>query len=120
MANTERSPTEVFEDHLEKARKGLIKADILQNYSNDVRLFIAEGIYRGHDGVKELADRLKRELPDAKFQYTVMQVDQDIAFLEWTADSKEKVVKDGADSFHIKEGKIVAQTIHYTLEDKLS
>ena len=108
----------MFEDHLEKASKGLVDADLAKNYSKDVRLFIAEGIYHGHEGAKMLADRLERELPQVNFNYTVKLVDGDIAFLEWTADSPNRIVKDGADSFLIKDGKIVAQTIHYTLEEK--
>lgn len=114
----QRSAREVFEDHLEKAKKGLVEPDLSQNYAKDVRLFIAEGIFQGHEGAKELADRLERELPGAKFNYTVKLVENEVAFLEWTADSQDRIVRDGADSFLIRDGKIIAQTIHYTLEDK--
>lgn len=37
------------------------------------------------------------------------------AFLEWTATETGAKVEDGADSFVIEDGKIVAQTIHYTV-----
>jgi hypothetical protein len=34
----------------------------------------------------------------------------------WTAISEVGQVRDGADSFVIRDGHIVAQTIHYTIE----
>jgi hypothetical protein len=38
--------------------------------------------------------------------------------LEWTAEAEHARVRDGADSFFIENGWIVAQTIHYTVEPK--
>ena len=35
---------------------------------------------------------------------------------EWTADGPTARVRDGADSFVIRDGRIVVQTIHYTVE----
>jgi hypothetical protein len=39
-----------------------------------------------------------------------------VCFLEWTARSDEAKIEDGADSFCIRDGRIVAQTIHYTVQ----
>jgi hypothetical protein len=39
-------------------------------------------------------------------------------FLEWTVDSGPFRVCDGADSYLIEDGKIKAQTIHYTVSDE--
>lgn len=44
-----------------------------------------------------------------------MLVAGEMAFLEWTAASKKAIVEDGADSYLIRDGRIVAQTIHYTI-----
>jgi hypothetical protein len=41
-----------------------------------------------------------------------------MAFIEWMVDAGEVRVDDGADSFLIEEGKIVHQTIHYTVLDR--
>jgi hypothetical protein len=41
-----------------------------------------------------------------------------VAFLEWTSESEHACVRDGADSFVIENGWIVAQTIHYTVDAK--
>ena len=40
----------------------------------------------------------------------------EVGYLEWTADGPTARVRDGADSFVIRDGRIVAQTIHYTVE----
>jgi hypothetical protein len=41
-----------------------------------------------------------------------------MAFLEWAYEDDKVRVRDGADSYLIENGKIVAQTIHYTVEQK--
>jgi hypothetical protein len=76
------------------------------------------GVFRGHDGVRELARLLVAELPDGPYTYTNRLVEGRIAFLEWTAESEHARVRDGADSFLIEDGWIIAQTIHYTVEAK--
>jgi hypothetical protein len=38
--------------------------------------------------------------------------------LEWGYEDATVRVRDGVDSYLIEHGKIVAQTIHYTLEEK--
>jgi hypothetical protein len=57
---------------------------------------------------------LERELPGAPYVYTIRLVEGRVAFLEWTARAEHARVSDGADSFLIEDGWIVAQTIHYT------
>lgn len=76
------------------------------------------GIFRGLDGVRELADLLFEELGDAPYEYVNVLVDGRVAFLEWASDGSRAQVRDGADSYVIEDGWIVAQTIHYTVEPK--
>ena len=67
-------------------------------------------------GVRELVRLLEEELPNAPYTYTNRLVADRMAFLEWTAEAERTRVRDGADSFLIEDGWIVAQTIHYTVE----
>jgi hypothetical protein len=113
-----RTAREVIDDHLERSRSADVDRDAHLNYHPDVRVFTAEGVHRGHDGLRYLADRLSRELPDATFEYTTVLVDGDVGFLEWTATSDTAVVRDGADSYVVRDGLIVAHTIHYTVEPR--
>lgn len=42
----------------------------------------------------------------------------DLAFLVWRADSDRFRIERGADTFLIRDGRIVMQTIHYHLLDQ--
>jgi hypothetical protein len=111
-----RSAREVLEDHLREATSGSLDADLARNYDPEVVALCTEGVFRGHGGMRALAKRLNEELPDATFSYGTRQVADDVAFLEWGAASPAGTVRDGADSYVIRDGRIVAQTIHYTVE----
>ncbi|HEU5121682.1 MAG TPA: nuclear transport factor 2 family protein [Candidatus Saccharimonadales bacterium] len=110
-----RTTTEVFEDHLAKRLDNDIEGDIKTNYSPKVIFLTGTGAFHGHEGVRKSAGELAEYLGDAKFEYRHTLVDDDYAFLEWTATSSNKDVLDGADGFVIKNGKIIMQTIHYSV-----
>lgn len=111
-----RSTADVFEDHLDRAQRGDVDGDLEQNYAPDVVILSAYGVDRGHAGARRLADLLERQLPSAQFTYTLTLVEGDVALLEWTATADGARVDDGVDSFVVRDGRIVAQTIHYTVQ----
>jgi hypothetical protein len=113
-----RSTDEVFKDHLRLGSEHRFDEDVERNISPDCVVLTRRGVYRGRDGVRELARLLAQELPKAPYTYTKRLVEGRVAFLEWTADAEHARVRDGADSFLIEKGWIVAQTIHYTVEAK--
>jgi hypothetical protein len=113
-----RSTAEVFEDHLRLANEHRFEEDIQRNVSPDIVVLERRGIFRGHKGVRELVRLLERELPGAPYVYTNRLVEGRVAFLEWTAQAEHARVSDGADSFLIEDGWIVAQTIHYTVDER--
>lgn len=116
--STHRSARDVIEDHLELSRSGSIDDDLERNYAPDVTCFFRQEIHRGHDALRQLAERLSDELPGATFRYPTVLADGDVGFLEWTATSEHAEVRDGADSYVVRDGRIVAQTIHYTVEPR--
>jgi hypothetical protein len=65
--------------------------------------------------IRKSARRLGLQLPDAEFQFPIKLVEGEHAFLVWKAQSKRFEVEDGADSFVIRGGRIIAQTIFYRL-----
>jgi hypothetical protein len=111
-----RSAREVFDDHLWQGKCGSVDDDCARSYAEDVVILTGHGVYRGHDGVRHLARILREKLPGATFEYRTRLVEGEVCFLEWTARSEKARVEDGADSFCIRDGLIVAQTIHYTVE----
>jgi SnoaL-like protein len=114
---TDRSAAEVFEDHLRLASEGDFEGDLARNVSEDIVALTPRGVFRGHGGVRELARQLMDEIPNGEWRYGAQLVEGRIAFLEWTVETGPFRVPDGADSFVIEDGKIQAQTIHYTVTD---
>lgn len=112
-----RATAEVFDDHLRLAAQHRFDEDIERNVAPDCVILERRGIFHGQDGARRLARLLEEELPNAPFEYTNRLVQDRFAFLEWTARAAHTRVRDGADSFVIENGWIVAQTIHYTVED---
>ncbi len=112
----QRTAEEVFADHLDLAAEHRFDTDIERNVAPDCVILERRGVHHGRDGARELARLLEEELPDAPYTYTNRLVVSRFAFLEWTAEAAHTRVRDGADSFVIENGWIVAQTIHYTVE----
>ena len=113
-----RSAAEVFEDHLRLAGEHRFEEDIQRNVSPDIVASNVEAFSEATQGVRELARLLERELPGAPYVYTNRLVEGRVAFLEWTAQAEHARVSDGADLFLIEDGWIVAQTIHYTVDER--
>lgn len=114
-----RSAAEVLQDHLDLRCCGAVEEDLARNYAADVVVLTTEGAFHGHDGVRQLAQKLERELPKSRFIYKIQLADDRMAFLEWTCESDNGAcVEDGADSFLIENGKIRAKTIHYTVRHR--
>lgn len=121
-----RTAQEVLDDHLNLANDWVdasfdrvLDEDIRRNVAEDIVVLINRGTFRGHEGVRQLAYMLSDELPEHQaFQYTYVAVDGRVGLLEWSYEDSAVRVRDGVDSYVIEEGKIVAQTIHYTLEAK--
>ncbi len=111
-----RSPREVLDDHLALAAAGDWVTDLERNVADDIVVLTGFGAFEGRDQLRVLAELLDAQLPNARFEYTTVAVRGEVAFLEWRADADGARVRDGADSFVIRDGRIVAQTIHYTVD----
>lgn len=123
----QRSAREVLDDHLDIAQRGqgldaagareMLEEDLRRNCAGDIVVIMNRGIFHGHDGVRELAAALAEELPGNRpFQYNFVAAEGRMGFLEWTYEDDHVRIRDGVDSYLIEDGKIVAQTIHYTVE----
>jgi SnoaL-like domain len=110
-----RLPEEVFQSHLRLRAEGAIDEDLSQNYAEDVVLLCEFGVLCGRDAVRKSADRLALQLRDAKFEYLAQFVCREYAFLQWRARSPTVRIDDGADSFVIREGQIVMQSVYYRI-----
>jgi hypothetical protein len=57
-------------------------------------------------------------LPRAAFDVKKQVFEDDLLFLEWAADAGKSRADDGVDTFVFRDGKMQAQTIHYTRQRK--
>lgn len=64
-----RSAREVLEDHLRLAQAGELEEDLRRNYAPDVVLLCRSGVMRGIAGARASREELRRELPEARFDY---------------------------------------------------
>jgi hypothetical protein len=111
-----RSTKQVLDDHLQLADAGDWRTDLERNFAEDIVVLTGFGVFEGRDQVRVLAELLDAQLPDAIFEYTTVVVRDDLALLEWRADALGARVRDGVDTFLVRDGRIVAMTIHYTVE----
>jgi len=112
----QRTAREVLDDHLNLAMTWDFETDLGRNFAEDVVLLTGYGIFRGIQGVKDKVRLLNVHLPGGKWVYTNIMAEGDMGFLEWTAEAENGArVEDGADSYLIRDGRIHAMTIHYTV-----
>ncbi|MGB3643549.1 MAG: nuclear transport factor 2 family protein [Mesorhizobium sp.] len=115
VAHQPRPTRQVFEDHLEKRRRGLLEEDLAANYAEDVVLLTVNSNGVGHDAIRHSAARLDDQMPTPKFEFVAQQVNGRFALLIWRGYSSREGAIDGADTFVIENGLIRLQTIHYRL-----
>jgi hypothetical protein len=78
--------------------------------------FAKKGVLKGHDAVRTSAKALADQLPDARFLFPFKAVDGEHALIQWSARSANARVDFGVDTFVIRDGRIVLQTVSYQLE----
>ncbi|HEX7030246.1 MAG TPA: nuclear transport factor 2 family protein [Gammaproteobacteria bacterium] len=113
-----RSTRDVFEDHLRLREGGRLEEDLERNYADDVLLLSEDGPMIGHDALRTSAAKLRHQLPGGRFEYLRKCVRDEYAFLLWRGESRESTIHDGADTFVIRDGRIVMQSIHYVIREK--
>lgn len=112
----QRGTRDVIEDHIRCRKAADLEADLDRNYAPDVVLLSSEGIHRGHAGVRELAEILRTYLPDGRYEIQAVHVDGEYGLELWNGAAPGRQAHDGADSFVVRGGVIVAQTIHYSVD----
>lgn len=113
-----RSTQDVLDDHLQKRLDGDVEGDVAANYATDVVLLTAAGNALGHDAVRHFATILTEHVPP-RYEIVRKDVEGRFAFIEWRAREPGRSVEDGADSFVVEHGRIVMQSIHYTLQETM-
>ncbi|WEX09572.1 nuclear transport factor 2 family protein [Chelativorans sp. AA-79] len=115
---SKRSTAEVLADHLRCRIAGEVEQDIERNYAPDVVVMTAKGMKKGHAAVRDFAKMLVGHVPPG-YEFPMKLIEGPFAFIEWRAREPGRSVEDGADSFVVQDGKIVFQSIHYSLQETM-
>lgn len=111
-----RSAREVLDDHLRLADRWDFETDLRRNFDPEIVLLTGYGVFRGYEGVRAKVRLLAEHLPGGRWTYRTVMAEGELGFLEWTAVAEDgSRVEDGADSYLIRDGRIRAMTIHYTV-----
>ena len=112
-----RTPQEIFGHHAEVLIAGDIDG-IVSDYAEDAIFITPAGVRHGRDGVREGFVKLLEDLPKAQWTVPTQIFEDDVLFIEWTADSERTKADDGVDTFVFRDGLIRVQTVRYTLQQK--
>jgi ketosteroid isomerase-like protein len=106
------STKDVLEHHLQCFGAGDLEG-ILSDYTADAVLFTPDGPLIGPDAIRPLFEAMFAEFgkPGASFTMKTQSVEGDYAYILWTAETADNVYEVGTDTFVVRTGKIVAQSL---------
>jgi ketosteroid isomerase-like protein len=106
------STNDVLEHHLQCFGGGDLEG-ILSDYTADAVLFTPDGPLIGPDAIRPLFEAMFAEFgkPGASFAMQTQSVEGDYAYILWTAETADNVYELGTDTFVVRDGKIVAQSL---------
>jgi hypothetical protein len=73
-------------------------------------------VLHGKDGLREGFTKVFGDLPDPQRSVHTRILEGDALFLEWSAESATSQADDGVETFLVRDGEIVLQTVHYTVQ----
>ena len=102
---------DVLDHHLKSFGEGDLKG-ILSDYAQDAVLFTAGGPLKGADAIRPLFQAMIAEFakPGAVFSMKQQFVEDEYAYILWTAETADNVYELGTDTFVVRDGKIMAQS----------
>lgn len=102
----------VFQHHLDAFAAGDVD-EILKDYTDSTIVIYNERVARGREEIREFFDHWLESLlpPGCRFDLEHRQVVDDMVFITWTAETEKLVFELGTDTFLIRDGKIVRQTV---------
>ena len=102
----------VLDHHLQSFGAGDLDG-ILSDYAPDAVLFTQDGPLVGPAAIKPLFVGLIAEFgkPGASFEMQHQSVQGDYAYIVWTAETADNVYEIATDTFVVRGGKIVAQSL---------
>ena len=110
-----RSPQEVFNHHVQALGAEDLD-EIVADYSDDAIFITPAGVLRGKNSIRQAFAGLLSEIPQATWDLKTTIFEDDILFLEWSAEGGGNRIQDAVDTFVFRDGLIRVQTVRYTLQ----
>ena len=105
------STKEVLDRHLKCFGERDLEG-VLADYAPGVVFFTPDGPLKGPDAIRPFFQALIAEFgkPDSTFRMQLQSVEDDHAYILWTAETADNVYELATDTFVVRQGKIVAQS----------
>ena len=115
----EMTTLEVLERHLAAFAKGDVDA-LLEDYTEESMFFGPDGTLTGLSEIRTLFETMVTDIipPGSTFTMIHKDVQDNIAYITWSAESKKYNIPIGTDTFLIKDGKIHVQTFAGKIDEK--
>ena len=103
---------QILEHHLTSFGKGDLEG-ILSDYTEKSLLITPDGIMRGPGELRPFFETFFAEFakPGASFEMKKQIVEGETAYIVWSAETADNVYELASDTFVIRDGKIVTQTL---------
>lgn len=102
----------VFQHHLEAFAAGDID-EILKDYTDETIVIYDDRVARGREEIRKFFSHWLENLlpPGCRFDLERLQAVDDLVFITWTAETDRLRFELGTDTFLIRGGKVVRQTV---------
>ena len=99
-------------DHHQSCFAGGDLPGIMEDYTDESRLFTPQGVLKGKQQIQGLFEMIFAEFakPGASYELANEFVDGDTAYINWSAETADNVYELGTDTFVIRDGKIAIQS----------
>lgn len=106
------SASDIFTHHLEAFGAGDIN-DILTDYTEASVMMYGDRVWHGLAGARAFFEMWMDGLlpPGCRFDLIDQQASDDMVYITWTAESDDYVFDYGTDTFVMRDGKILRQTV---------
>ena len=102
----------VLDHHLATFGEGDLDG-LMSDYADDAVFVSADGVLEGHEAIREMYADLLPEFDDPAVEFSLdgQVVVDDYAYIVWHAETPENVYEFASDTFVVRDGEIVAQTL---------
>ncbi|NQV22687.1 MAG: nuclear transport factor 2 family protein [Rhodospirillales bacterium] len=102
----------VLDEHLAAFGSGNVDA-ILSHYAPGAVIMVPGSVKRGHAEIRAMFDGLVKEFgePGVTFEMVNSDVDGETALIVWKAETGKAIYEMGTDTFIVRDGMIVKQTL---------